>query len=245
MIEMQRRALIAFLNRTFPKVVITHLPPFEQIVTPLFKIVKFTRDNYRVVADFDNVPSLQLVKYVADRDNSFNTPKSLLPLRWYSILKDFYLPGMEFNHESVDYTDKVNALPDLVVEHIINDAISRVPSWKLTVHHKDWATLDGGRSASNRTPVVDAFFERSASYTCLGGTYRSLCAVEGGISLNNAFVDDFVHLRHSVPHAGSVRNEVKGHCEYTTGKDVLPEELAVMYLIMQKEGIESTLAKVV
>lgn len=34
---------------------------------------------------------------------------------------------------------------------------------------------------------------------------------------------------------------MKGHEEYATGKDILPEELAVLHLLMQKEGIESEL----
>ena len=236
---MLRTQLIKYLNNTFPLVKITNLPKFEEITTPLFSINKF-KDNYYFSYDISKIPSLYLLRYVENIDNKLKMENNCIPLRWYYILKDFYLQDLQFIITPYDYTNKVNQLTDIIINNIVNDA-TNIKLAKLTVKNEKWSTKDYASYKSNKEDfeLVDKFFEKSKKYESLDGSYRCLAACEGGIVFNNSYVNDFVKLNHSQYNRGSIRDEIKGHNTYITGKDIIPEELMVLHLIMNKEGIEN------
>lgn len=127
----------------------------------------------------------------------------------------------------------------LVIENIVCDAtqINHKNFARLIVKDENWITLDNARN--NKNELVNRFFENSSYYNSLDGSYGYLYASEGGIEISNSYVDNFIRLNHSQLGIGSIRNEVKGHNKYSTGKDITPEELMVLHLIMKKEGIDN------
>ena len=236
--NMLRRSLINYLNNTFPLVTVTNLPKFDKVITPLFSIYN-RDDNYYLSLNIDYHPCLYLLKYIQKIDYKFKLENNNIPLRWYYILQEFYLPELKFVIQPCDYSEKVNQLTDLVIENIVCDAtqINHIKYSKVIVKDENWITLDNARN--NKNDVVNRFFEKSAYYKSLDGSYSYLYACEGGIEFNNSYVDDFVRLNHSQLGVGSIRNETKGHNRYSTGKDITPEELMVLHLIMKKEGIDN------
>lgn len=233
---MIRQALIKYLNNTFPLVRITNLPKFEEINTPLFSLKKFN-DNLYFSFDINKIPSLSLLRYVEELDYKLKMENNKIPLRWYYILQEFYLPDLKFIHQYYDYTDKVNKLTDLVINNIVTDA-TNIKISRLIVKNENWKTRDYIYAKSENNQLVNNFFEKSKNYQSLDGHYRYLAACEGGLLFNNTYVEDFINLNHS-QYRGSIRNEVKGENSYITGKDITPEELMVLHLIMKKEGIDN------
>ena len=239
---MIRSQLIKYMNNTFPLVKITNLPKFDQIKTPLFSINNF-QDNYYFSYDINKIPSLYLLRYIENIDNKLKIENNCIPLRWYYILKEFYLPDLNFLVQNKDYTDKVNHLSNIVINNIVYDAtnFNNINYAKLTVKDEKWITKDYSyyKYTKETNIIVDKFFENSKKYQSLKGEYNYLHACEGGIEFTNSYVDDFIQLNHSQLGKGSIRNEVKGHNTYITGKDITIEELMVLHLIMLKEGIEN------
>lgn len=239
---MIRSQLIRYLNNTFPLVKITNLPKFDQIKTPLFSINNF-QNNYYFSYDINKIPSLYLLRYVENIDNKLKMENNSIPLRWYYILKEFYLPDLNFLVQHCDYTKKVNHLSNIVINNIVYDAtnFNNINYAKLIVKDEKWITKDYTyyKYTKETNIIVDKFFENSKKYQSLNGEYNYLHASEGGIEFTNSYVDDFIQLNHSQLGKGSIRNEVKGHNTYITGKDITIEELMVLHLIMLKEGIDN------
>jgi uncharacterized lipoprotein YehR (DUF1307 family) len=238
-----RQSLIRYLNNTFPIVKIIN---FDTIKIPEkmndnFHIYKDNNKYYFDYYNLSNIPSLNLLRYIDKLDSEFKIKSNKIPLRWYYILQDFYIPDLQFEIEPIDYTDKVNQLTDIVIENIIKDATQITTKYILKVNDDRWITRD--LVCRDKNELVKTFFENSKKYKSLNGEYRYLAAVEGGIKFNNSYVDDYVDLNHSQLGIGSIRNECKGHDSYLTGKDITVEELLVLHLIMNAEGIKNSFGR--
>lgn len=224
-----RKQLIRYLNKNFP-LVTSKWKPFTQINTPLFTIMNENNQN-RIWVDCTDFPSLYLRRFIEPFQYQFKNETNQIPLRWFYILQEFYIPHLQFTVKPIDYTSKVNELNDATITNIIQDA-TNIKKYSVIVSDKDWDT----KSCSD---LVGKFFDNSKKYKSLNGSYNYLHAFEGGIEINGSFVDDFVLLNHSQFGKGSIRNEVKGIYHYTTGKDITPEELMVLHLIMKKENVNN------
>jgi hypothetical protein len=239
-----RQSLIRYLNNTFPIVKITNFDTIKipEEINSIINIYKAKNNKYYF--DYDNLddfPSLNLLKYIEKIDNKFEPINNKIPLRWYYILQDFYIHDLQFEIEPIDYTNKVNQLTDIVIENIIKDATQIKTPYILKVNDDRWITRD--LVCRDKNELVETFFENSKNYKSLNGYYKYLAACEGGIEFNNSYVDDYVDLNHSQFGVGSIRNECKGHNSYLTGKDITVEELLVLHLIMNKEGIKNSFDK--
>lgn len=231
MIHTLRTQLTRYLNQNFPLVTSTHLTPFIEINTPLFTILNENNKNHLWFNKKD-FPSLYLFNFIHQIEHQFKNETNQIPIRWYHILKEFYIPDLKFNVvKTMDYTSKVNKLNDLTITNMIKEA-TNIEKYSIVVSDDKWNTTQYSK-------LVKIFFENSKKYKSLNGYYDYLPAVEGGIEFHNSYVDDFVLLNHSQFNKGSIRNEVKGTYQYNTNKDITPEELMVLHLIMKKENIEN------
>jgi hypothetical protein len=240
---MLRQSLIKYLNKTFPLVKITNFYSIKipEEINSVFNIYKTKNNKYYFDYNLDDIPSLNLLRYIDKLDNEFKSENHKIPLRWYNILQEFYITDLKFDIKPIDYSDKVNQLTDIVIENIIDDATKIKTNYIVKVNDDRWITRD--ITCRDKNELVDKFFKNSKNYKSLNGYYRYLAACEGGIEFNNSYVDDYVDLNHSLLGKGSIRNECKGHNSYTTGKDITIEELYVLHLIMDKEDIKNTFSK--
>lgn len=241
-----RPSLIQLLNNTFPRVTFDpeslrrgcHRLPLK---TPLFSIRERFGD-YILKHDEESYPPIYCMRFIKSFRNGcqdFNGDTNTIPVRWFHILKEVYLPRFEFEVTPMDYTEQVNAIPDMALRTIVEDArrSSRNCCASLSITDPDWWTGNACISELTRD-----FFKacKDAKFKCLDGHYTKLAAAEGGIQYRNSYVRDFVELNHCFMNS-SIRNETKGEWHYHLSKDILFEELVVLSILLTKHGIENTL----
>lgn len=179
---------------------------------------------------------------VYDDDNYYFETTGLIPLRWLYMIKDFYWIHSKIEElPEINYLDLLTQIPQITLNQILMNSKRTKKQYNFKVINSDdskkWQTLNGQFSEYTKNILKSCNSFMSLQNTDNFNCYRELYAYEGGVLIQNKFLDDYLKFNHNYSYAGCYRNEMKGHDSYCTGKDVNHEEILCFYLALKNKGV--------
>lgn len=238
---MSKYYLSSFLNRTFPMVSVRFPDNFKLISNDLFELKRGKKDNEDGISILKTnkcfqysrylLSFIEKIKYFHKFENK-TIITNQIPIRWFYIIKDFYIPDLDIESITLmDYTEKVNKLPIIVLSKIINKATNNYEK-RIKIKHPEWKT-DNGKISK----LTYNFFEFTKILNSLNfEPYSVIYHEKGGIEMRNLFVLDYINLNHCIK-LGPVETEVIGKRNYKTTNDINTEDFLIFHLALEKCNI--------
>jgi hypothetical protein len=215
---------------------------FEIIETPLFTLYPADEENeypyFKCNERF--IPCLSILSYFKKIDLRVREIVKTIPIRWFTLIKDLYMPDMEITHIQNTHVYILSNVPDITLERILQTETIGHDA-ELYIREKGWESII--YDTNQTSPVVKSFILKANEFKSLiNGQYKVI--KEGGIVILNKYVEEYIMLRHTINSESSditYNNYIDGINKYTTNKDITYEEMAILYMYLKHLNIDCKL----